>query len=43
MDSGLLSKIENGKRPPTQEHLAALAKFFKLPVGPLERGGSRKT
>ena len=36
MDSGLLSKIENGKRPVTQDQLAALAKFFKVAVGPLE-------
>jgi len=34
MDSGLLSKIENGKRLPTQEQLAAPAK--KVPGGPLE-------
>lgn len=36
MDSTLLSKIENGKRLPTQEQLAALAKFFKVPFEPLE-------
>ena len=36
MDSGLLSKIENGKRPVTQVQLAALAKFFKVPAEPLE-------
>ena len=36
MDSALLSKIENGRRLPTQEQLAALAKFFKAPVGLLE-------
>ena len=36
MDSGLLSKIENGKRPATQAQLAALAKFFKVAVEPLE-------
>ena len=36
MDSGLLSKIENGRRLPTREQLAALAKFFKVPVAPLE-------
>ena len=36
MDSGLLSKIENGKRPVTQAQLAALAKFFKVPVETLE-------
>ena len=36
MDSGLLSKIENGKRSVTQAQLAALAKFFKVEPGPLE-------
>ena len=36
MDSTKLSKIENGKRLPTAAQLAALAKFFKMPVEPLE-------
>ena len=36
MDSTKLSKIENGKRLPTAAQLAALAKFFKVPVEPLE-------
>jgi len=36
MDSGLLSKIENGRRPITKEQLIALAKFFKVELGPLE-------
>ena len=36
MDASLLCKIENGKRPVTQEQLAALAKFFKAPFEPLE-------
>ena len=36
MDSTLLSKIENGKRLPTQDQLAAMAKFFKVEAGPLE-------
>ncbi len=36
MDSAALSKIENGKRLPTKEQLAALAKYFQVPVGPLE-------
>ena len=36
MDASLLSKIENGKRTVTQDQLAALAKFFKVPAGPLE-------
>ena len=37
MDSGLLSKIETGKRLPTQMQLAALAKFFDVPAGLLEQ------
>src|SRR5687767_10169023 len=36
MDSTLLSKIENGKRAATQAQLAALAKFFKVELEPLE-------
>lgn len=36
MDSTHLSKIENGKRLPTAAQLAALAKFFKVPLAPLE-------
>ena len=36
MDSTKLSKIENGKRLPTAAQLAALAKFFKVAVEPLE-------
>lgn len=36
MDSTLLSKIENAKRLPTATQLAALAKFFKMPLEPLE-------
>jgi len=36
MDSALLSKIENGKRLPTQQQLVALARFFKVPLYPLE-------
>ena len=36
MDTGLLSKIENGRRFVTQTQLAALAKYFKVPLGPLE-------
>jgi transcriptional regulator with XRE-family HTH domain len=36
MDSAAFSKIENGKRLPTQDQLAAMAKFFKVPLQPLE-------
>lgn len=36
IDSGLLSKIENGKRLPTQKQLAAMAKFFGAPLAALE-------
>lgn len=36
IDSGLLSKIENGKRPVTQVQLGRIAKFFKVDLGPLE-------
>ena len=36
MDSGLLSKIENGRRAITQEQLFALATFFKVEAGPFE-------
>jgi transcriptional regulator with XRE-family HTH domain len=36
MDPALLSKIENGRRPVTQEQLAALAGFYGIPLGPLE-------
>lgn len=36
MDSGLLSKIETGKRLPTQVQLAAIARFFKVDPVPLE-------
>ena len=36
MDSTKLSKIENGRRLPTQDQLAALAKFFNVPAEPLE-------
>jgi transcriptional regulator with XRE-family HTH domain len=36
MDSTLLSKIETGKRLPTPEQLAALTRYFKVPVEPLE-------
>ncbi len=35
MDSTLLSKIENSKRLPTQNQLAALAAFFKVPLADL--------
>jgi transcriptional regulator with XRE-family HTH domain len=37
MDSTKLSKIETGKRLPTEQQLAALAKFFNAPLAPLER------
>lgn len=37
MDSTHLSKIENGRRLPTQAQVAALAKFFKVPLQPLEQ------
>ena len=36
MDSGLLSKVENGKRSITRDQLLALAKFFKVEAAPLE-------
>ena len=36
IDSGLLSKIENGRRSVTQAQLAAMAKFFKVELAPLE-------
>ena len=36
IDSALLSKIENGKKLPTSAQLAAMASFFKVPIGPLE-------
>lgn len=36
IDSGLLCKIETCKRLPTVPQLAAMAKFFKVPVAPLE-------
>lgn len=36
MDSAKLSKIENGWLLPTPPQLAALAKYFRVPVGPLE-------
>lgn len=36
IDSALLSKIENGKRLPTQKQLAAIAKFFGAPQAELE-------
>lgn len=36
MDTALLSKIETGKRLPTQEQTAALAAFFQLPPESLE-------
>ena len=36
MDAGLLSKIENGKRPVTEGQLVALAAYFKVELGPLE-------
>jgi transcriptional regulator with XRE-family HTH domain len=36
MDSGLLSKIENGKRLPTPAQLVAFASLFGVPHAPLE-------
>jgi transcriptional regulator with XRE-family HTH domain len=36
MDAAKLSKIECGKFLPTQEQLAALARFFKTDLAPLE-------
>jgi len=36
MDGAKLSKIENGRLLPTSVQLAALAKYFGVPVGPLE-------
>lgn len=36
IDSAVLSKIENGKRLPTVPQLAAMAKFFKVALAPLE-------
>ena len=35
MDPTLLSKIENGKRLPTEAQTAALAKFFGVPAEPM--------
>lgn len=35
-DASVLSKIELGKRLPTPAQLAALAKFFGVPLAPLE-------
>ena len=35
MDSTLLSKIEHGKRLPTEAQTGALAKFFGVPAEPL--------
>ena len=36
IESSLLSKIENGKRPVTPSQLAALAKFYGVDLEPLE-------
>ena len=36
MDSGLLSKIENGRRAITRAQLAALAEFYRVEAAPLE-------